>query len=337
MTVQELHIELDILLQRINSHYNQDLVPQEKDLFLNRAITRFVNTRLDRLSNYKGTGLFDTIKRTVELNPLLVTIPLPVLYNQESKEASVLLPFDFMYYVGSEASVCCSCKNLELVDKYVYESSILPIRTIDDLPLVITQGLFSVTITKDDIPSDYLLEGSIPFYTNEMMITNALQILLNKRLNINVEVKYDKVSNQFIFRSYSPFTVTLKNKTVLASNTTYKGYESFKEFLVSEVTVISEEHKRAIKSSYLSGAKDEKALAELREGKMVMTFSNVISDFVTLTYIRKPAKIDLLLQNNSELTDSTLEEIAVLAARVSLSVTASDNYSKFVQENTIIE
>jgi len=33
MTTQELHIELDLLLQKVNSHWNQNLLPQEKIYF----------------------------------------------------------------------------------------------------------------------------------------------------------------------------------------------------------------------------------------------------------------------------------------------------------------
>ena len=41
-------------------------------------VTRFIKQRLNKLSNIKGQALFDTVKRTIDLVPLLKTIPLSV-------------------------------------------------------------------------------------------------------------------------------------------------------------------------------------------------------------------------------------------------------------------
>ena len=120
MQAQELHIELDILLQKVNSHYNQNFIPQEKDLFINNEVLRYIKRRIDKLSNRKQTGIFDTIKRTTDLSPLLVTRRLPVMYNENNqKEAKVMLPFDFLYYVSSEVSVCCPCMGNKLYTNYL--------------------------------------------------------------------------------------------------------------------------------------------------------------------------------------------------------------------------
>ena len=72
MTAQDLHIEIDLLLQKVNTHWNQNLLPQEKDLFLNREVTRFIKQRLNTLSNIKREALFDTVKRTVDLSSILL-------------------------------------------------------------------------------------------------------------------------------------------------------------------------------------------------------------------------------------------------------------------------
>lgn len=341
MTTQELHIEIDLLLQKINSHWTQNLLPQEKDLFINREITRFINRHIDRLGNKKRTGIFDTIKRTTELAPLLKTRSLPVIYDTIKKEAKVLLPFDYLYYVSSEVSCCCSCVNAELETKGYYTAEISPLKSINNFPLVINQGLYRFTIEPSDIPSDYLIEDNIPAYKNNIMLTNALNLLLEQKNTLDLEVKYNKQTNKFEFRSSSHFSIHYTDasglRPVLTTLNSYKGYKALKDSSFSTVDVIDEEFSRDIKSSYLSGAKDEKSLVILRDKELFYTFKGVIADYVNLTYLKKPKKIDLLLQSNSELSDSTLEEILSDTAQRIMAIIGSDNYAKYVEEHSIIE
>ena len=179
MQTQELHIELDILLQKINSHYNQNFLPQEKDLFINNEIVRFINRRLDRLGNKKQTGIFDTIKRTTELSPLLTTRKLPVMYNKYNpKEARIMLPFDFLYYASSEVQVCCPCLgNTQYTNSYYKATLNLDQIINSNFSISITQGLYNYVVKNTDIPSEYFIEDSIPIYSNKIMLVNALLIL----------------------------------------------------------------------------------------------------------------------------------------------------------------
>ena len=100
MTTQELHIGIDLLFQKVNSHYNQNIQPAEKDLLINREILRYVNKLINPLNSLKGQAAFDVVKKTVELAPLLRTIDVPLLIDNNKKEAKILLPFDCLYPVA---------------------------------------------------------------------------------------------------------------------------------------------------------------------------------------------------------------------------------------------
>ena len=339
MQTQELHIELDILLQKVNSHYTQNFLPQEKDLFINNEIVRFVNRRLDRLGNRKGTGIFDTIKRTTELSPLLTTRKLPVMYDTNNqKEARVLLPFDFLYYASSEVSVCCPCMGNKLYSKKYYKS-VLELKNLNiaNFSIYISQGLYNYTVKNTDIPTDYFIEDSIPAYSNKIMLINALMLLLKNNNITDVDISFDKVKNVINFQSYKPFTFKVNNNEMATEAITFKTYEEITDPLISTVEVMDEEFKAGIKKSYLSGAKDEKSLVVIRDKELIYTIKGVIGDYVFLTYLRKPSKINLLLQSNSELKDETLSEIISDTAQRMMAVIGSDNYANFVQENTLIE
>lgn len=338
MQTQELHIALDIQVQKINSHWNQNFQPQEKDFFLNGEITRFINRRIDKLSNRKQEGIFDTIKRTTELSPLLITRRLPVMYKENQKEAKVLLPFDFLYYVGSNASVCCPCKGNKLLERniYLYELDITTIN-INSFNITISKNLFSFTVSNSDIHSNYYIEDTIPIYSNKIMFINALLIKLLNKNNTTIEITYDKVKDKFLFRSYEPFTILVDFAVKPISTLLYKQYEDINDALINSVDVVDEEYKTKVQRSFLSASKDEKSLVTIRDKELLYDINGVIADYVNLTYLRKPTKIDLLLQSNSELKDETLEEIVIETAQRMMAVMGSDNYNKFIQENTIIE
>jgi len=94
ITTQELHIALDLLLQKSNSHWNKNFLPQEKDWFLNQEIKKFIKQRLNPLSNDKRLGAFDTIKRVEDLNALQRTL---IVYGaQLAKDVNIPLPFDYL-------------------------------------------------------------------------------------------------------------------------------------------------------------------------------------------------------------------------------------------------
>ena len=333
MTTQELHIELDLLLQKVNSHWNQNLLPQEKDLFLNREVTRFVKQRLNRLSNLKREAIFDTIKRTVDLVPLLKTVKLPIIIDNH-KEAHIMLPFDYLYYISSGLTTCCSCTNKELITDTYFELEFDPIETLADLPLTVTNGLFSFSLFGKDIPSDYLIEDTIPIYQNKLMLINAISILLRKKNNTLVEFTYDYQKNKYIARCSTFFTIN----DIQAKLITYKRYEDFSDSLVADVRIQDEESKNIVKKSYLTGSKDESCLGYLREKTVEFSItSGAIYGWCDLTYICKPTQINLSLQSSCNLTNETMEEVVANTAQRLHGIIGTDNYEKYVRENILTE
>lgn len=333
MTTQEAHIELDLLVLKVNTHWNQNFLPQEKDVFLNREVTRFIKQRLNKLSNIKGQALFDTVKRTIDLVPLLKTIPLSVI-KKSNKEAYIMLPFDFLYPISMDVGICCTCNNKQLVKETVYELEIIPPLDRNEFPLIFTIGNNTFTIEPSDIPSDYLIESNIPIYKNSIMLIKAIIILFKKKNNTELELKYDKIKGTFIVRGLNPFSVN----GVQATLTAYDKYESFDTDLFSEIRLENEEFWRSANNSYLSRSKDESMLAYLREDKIIISVPNgVVYGKANLTYISKPNIIDLSLQSNCNLTDEVMEEIVANTGQRLLGVTGSDNYDKYVKENILIE
>lgn len=333
MTTQELHIEIDLLLQKINTHWNQNLLPQEKDVFLNREVTRFIKQRLNKLSNIKGQALYDTIKRTIDLVPLIKTVKLPVMFDN-TKEARILLPFDYLYYVSTGLYTCCTCKDLAISKGTYYELEFPPIKEVSELPLGIKNGLFEFRIESTDIPSEYLIEDSIPIYKNQDMLINAMMILLQKKNNTLIEFTFDYSKGKIIARCSTPFVIGVS----VANAVTYDTHEDFKSDLLASVRIEDEEFIYSARKSYLSGSSDESCLAYLREKSVhFLVPSGVIYKTAKLTYISKPTKINLSLQSNCNLTSETMEEVVANTAQRLHGIIGTDNYEKYVKENILIE
>lgn len=53
-----------------------------------------------------------------------------------------MLPFDYLYYVSSGLTTCCTCSNKSIETATYYELEFSPIKDLDSLPLVFNNGLF---------------------------------------------------------------------------------------------------------------------------------------------------------------------------------------------------
>lgn len=354
MTTQELHIQIDQLLQKVSSHWNSNFLPQEKDFYINREITKFIKQRLNPLSNSKRQSMFDTLKRIQDLNSLVETVELDIVNNNNQKEAEYQLPFDFLYYISSEAEVTPICKNkvLPVVSTSTYYKSIKPIGIFNTL----TQ--FSIEIKALDttllhgfnntnLPAGYLPVDALPDYKKLFIVNNAL---LNDLVNwsarsikddTHIEVRYNNLYQTIEFRSKTNFNIEYKintiNQTVVNSSIISTSYQEIKT-LPAEIIISDEEFKTPISNSSLSNSKGKRVIGFLRQDKVILSRNpNAVYSTVKLTYIKKPTKVDLLLSINSELPNEILDEVISNLVEQLKAIIASDTYEKYTQENMLIE
>ena len=69
-TVKELHIEIEQRIQQITSNRHRSIAPQFIDMMLNRAAVKYIQTKSNRKTNYKGEGLEDSKKRVDDIQSL---------------------------------------------------------------------------------------------------------------------------------------------------------------------------------------------------------------------------------------------------------------------------
>lgn len=349
MTTQELHIGINTLLQKTNSNWNKNFLPQELDFFINREITKFIKQRINPLSNAKRLSVFDTIKRDIDLNKLLKSVTLPLIdanANINRKEDIVYLPFNYLYYVSASLEVIPTCKPVTFNPNPISHKSI-SINSITNTPptfiviTVLVNGGPVVVFDLTTLPIEYVPQDNIANYKKAFIFNNAILNVCRKNLPSSVEIKYNKSNNTFIFKSTVPGFAVLYELDGIAQPTTIENsvfFSAVDPSLTSEVIIIDEEFKTPIQKSYLSGSKDEKVVGYLRDNFISFPrLNNVVYNSITLTYISMPDKIDLLLQHNSNLTDAVLEEVLGNTVASLKAVLSSDTYEKFAADNMLVE
>lgn len=346
MSTQELHIQLDLLLQKMSSNWNKNFLPQEVDIMINREITKFLKQRINPLSNKKRLGMYDTLKRVIDSNTLTKTEVIPVIdINQE--EAGIQLPFDFLYPIGGEAKVLknCSTQVITTSPKITYIKSFKSFSSstgITSLVITLTIGgntypLFSLA----DLPSDYLPSVVIGTIRNSFIINNAVLLYILKSLPIGVTARFNNRTREFEIKSDTTFTLTIQfngnSYTVVNRDIVYSTITNSSK-LRSSLEFIDEEFSSQIKHSHLSKSNEKITKVYLRSNVILIPkIENVVTSSVVLTYICKPTRVDLLLDSHSELPDEILEEVISNVAESIKAVTSSDTYEKYINDNTLIE
>lgn len=126
MTVNEMHIAVNLGVQKIASFQADTLLPQEIDFELNIAMMRFIKQRYNSNSNRQGKGFEQSQKRIDDLRNLVVTTSSNTIstggfaldslgsyiYSTNSSNIYVeraTLPLDYLFLVSVSASVSYYC------------------------------------------------------------------------------------------------------------------------------------------------------------------------------------------------------------------------------------
>jgi hypothetical protein len=126
MTVNEMHIAVNLGVQKIASFQADILLPQEIDFELNIAMMRFIKQRYNAASNRQGKGFEQSQKRVDDLRNLVVTTSSDTIstggfltdalgtyiYNTNTSNIYMeraTLPLDYLFLVSVSAQVNYVC------------------------------------------------------------------------------------------------------------------------------------------------------------------------------------------------------------------------------------
>jgi len=284
MTVSEIHINLGILLQKVNTHRSKNFLPQELDMLFNLTLNTFKNKKKDLLSNPRQVSLFDTHTSLDNLSNLIETETLyPITINKE--EAIVLLPFNFYGWINAYAKVAYDCpaslgtevKNTTFTSQFIYNLKDIKLSELNTFLLAISYTNETNNTTKTSIvfdytllPEDYMGQDDVKDYIQSFVFIQALiktiQLEFDKinedRIN-KLYIKYDNKTEALVLYTTGLLLITLDTNSTdieVIKKETIVMQESLLNTFNSPITISDTEYEPFINNSRLSGG----TISELR-------------------------------------------------------------------------
>lgn len=357
MTAQEIHIDLDYHIQKINSNATRNIEAKEKDWIFNEEVSKFLASRTRPASDIKGVGFQGDTKRLKDVRPLITSKVLEVEVIND-KLGKVILP-SFCY---KEIRIDCNFFKLCEESKYKVNKKINTIKyfkfpnATDDFKVNITIGNVTKTLfDTEHLPSSYI-KGNY-FYLLKAFIIKVREAFENDEFyKNNLEFYFQWFGDEFradtfYFKGSNDFVeLELKVKQFIVTNSPAKRNPHVKTFttnlntytsakgLTSSARISNEEFEIEKVNSNLSKSLQESPIVSIEKGVCyVHNPKNTIIKSIKLVYIEQPQQIDLSLNQSLNLDRSTIQEIVVNTSRFIKALFDSNNYEKYLKESTLIE
>ena len=187
MNITQMHLAVQQGVDKINSFQADSLLPEEIDLELNKAITKFVNLKYGK-NNQHGKGFEESQKRIDDLRTLISKEDLKSDYVQESVKNSFIyetteLPGNYRYLIKILCTVayksdCTSLsvkeqtKEVEIKDPKTELTSLKFVQQ-DDIHTLLADPFNTTEKTK---PLFTIEDDRLKIYTNDIFIIGQVNL-----------------------------------------------------------------------------------------------------------------------------------------------------------------
>lgn len=366
MTINEMHIAVNLGVQKIASFQMDNFLPQEIDFELNTAMDRFIKQRYSTLSNRYKRGFEQSQKRIDDLRHLVVESQLDAYYKGETIGFDeffvdrVKFPTDYLFLVSVLARIKYDCSGINTTsnttDKIYYKVSIVPPSTcrgcqiasisfggvpqISKNPYLTLEDLLNANLYKDLTP-----HISIPSGAGEE----------NIGINTNTTQLYNPVDSNYIYLeapiqgsitvNWVDPTGTISQTlsvTISPQNFAYQTSTSKRDAEASEKNIvckyIHQDDIYVILEDPFNTTKYTSPLYTVAENYIdIHTDTVFIVDYVRLKYIRIPKRMSLSLGVGCELPLHTHQEIVEMAIKSILEGIESQRYTSQSMETIEVE
>ena len=310
MLVQEMHVQFDSRLQRMNSNAFDIFYPAEKDILLNYAQNKLIRITLPPNEvNRKQQGSQITTKRYDDLQTLVTkkTIPMVIL---EQYVLSGVLPYDFFDFITASSLLTDNCKGVDLTTKanatleYSDATPDLVLAQVSDYPkfptlsannekfLISNFAIYETNRKATEVKVYWEKFGSIYKPNNFIFVstsTNLDKILMNVKGALTAEGVFSDLNAE----QYSALTGTMARKET-------RLIES--QFIYSFLA-----------NPYQTTAADS-PITELTDNQILFHHTaNFATDSLEVVYYRKPKLINYFLDVSCELHEGRHDKIIDIA------------------------
>lgn len=354
MTTQEMHIEIDLLLQKVNSQSTKNILPQEKDWFLNNEVIKYIQSKVNPDSNVKQLGFEDTAKRVEDIKDLIRTDNRPIQTNNRG-EKYITFPSDYFAYIRFDSLMYKDCINtIASIPVNQYKSTFritVSNTTITTYNIDVNiEGTLINLFTLTDLPSGYLVNAE--FNKQKFLLIKALKILLPKKvkeiLSPNTELYWEKEGTSYNASCFTVVSDIAITSIVVTANTNVSTFSVTSSILnitpieklplKAKIRVVDDEYLTDIENSSLSKSRANSPVSVIQENTLKLSsLSDAIYGSINITYICMPNIIDLLLDSDLNTSDKVAKEVVGNTIRTLKGILESQDYQVYAQENILTE
>lgn len=346
MIVKEMHIGVNFLLQKIDSKFIDSFEPEELDWALNEEVLRFVKQRLSPQSNDKQKGFQDGQKRFDDLKPLITNASIPA-YVRDSVSVFCYLPFNYLTLINDRTTTKNLCGSpyssvtTSVVTKYI---SCLQIKD-DPTDLYATFKIRFNGVEVFNITDYPPYATGLPSLSSKFELVNLVQqILVNSGYICKYGSYYDVICNQGIVIvtntalnievEYTPADIVVINSV----SSVYNQISPVNGTVEVPNRLTSTENLYELLTSSFGTTIYSDPLSTLEVDKLIVFHNQkFITPTINISYLRKPRKISLSLNQDCDLDEWIQLEIVDNTAKRLAGLISSDNYKQIINENLLKE
>lgn len=360
MNVLEMHIAWKQGMDKVHSERDDQFLPQEIDIELNRAMQRFIDQRYGKNNIYQE-GFEQSQKRIDELRSLLVEYEDDVIFKEETVNGvfvdSFQFPNDYMYLVNQRSSIFLNnCKPLQYITQSLpnifyftfnlQNFFVQDLNFLDEMYMIDSAGQQHLVWTASQ---QLTQNGYDPSQFPENVTSVVNDILNNSQPGFNI---YWQSYGTLDFPGQFIVVIDLDTYPNITQGTQLHAYDqqnnivnsvyvqeqdrsSFQKRVptgeVQEKKVLNrfsqqDDIYRLLNDPFNTTFKDE-PLTTIRDSFIdIYTSSIFIIDKVKITYIRKPLPISISLGYDCELPEHTHQTIVDMAIASGLERTSDPRY-----------
>jgi hypothetical protein len=125
MTPREIHIAVDLGLQKLGSFAYDNIKAEYIDYVFNRMGDQYITEKTTRRNDPKQAGFEDNITRLSTIQELITESSITVFNQTTNRRQYSLLPFNYLSFVEAEANILASCTNDAVVLMLILQSTYL--------------------------------------------------------------------------------------------------------------------------------------------------------------------------------------------------------------------
>jgi hypothetical protein len=363
MTIQEMHIAVNLGVQKIASFQVDNLLPQEIDHHLNISMDRFIKQRYSSFGNKYGTGFEQSQKRIDDLRNLVVDSKLTCSYLGETVGNGgeyyidrCAIPQDYLFYVSAYLELGHKCGKVLIlgtdfvtgtITKYYTPISLSPPSPGYVLTSIFTDNgnvissnselTYDDLINKNNYNQGYYPVSSQLEYSSFPIDDYHQTPTIHSNILLLASQGTQEITAQWTFGD------TIENVEYPTSNSTAVQY-NIRQIIPPEEEVISRTSITYIQHDDIydllvdpfNTTKRSSPKFTIQENFIdTYTDNTFISKFVYLKYIRKPKRLNIIAGVGCELAEHTHQEIVEIAIKSILGNIESPRYN--TQSREVLE